>query len=197
MKFKNSKQYWNDRYNSNGNSGAGSYGNLAKFKSEILNNFVIENNIESVIEFGCGDGNQLSLANYPSYVGYDISTKSISICKEIFKDDRTKNFYHIDEYNNQMYELSLSLDVLYHLIEDDTYNNYIQNLFTSSKKFVIIYSSNDETITSKSSHVRHRKFVNDIPSNFECIKIIKNLYPYNSDYEKTTSFSDFYIFRKT
>ena len=45
--IKNSREYWEKRYASGGNSGAGSYNYLAEFKAEILNNFVTENNINS------------------------------------------------------------------------------------------------------------------------------------------------------
>ena len=41
--IKNSHEYWEKRYASGGNSGAGSYNYLAEFKAEILNNFVTKN----------------------------------------------------------------------------------------------------------------------------------------------------------
>src|SRR5437899_4317923 len=58
------------------NSGLGSYDKLAEFKAEVLNGFVKENTIKSVIEYGCGDGNQLKFAEYPSYLGFDVSVKA-------------------------------------------------------------------------------------------------------------------------
>ncbi len=61
-KFVSSEEYWKQRYEFGGNSGAGSYGILADFKSELLNRFVINNVITDVVELGCGDENQLSLA---------------------------------------------------------------------------------------------------------------------------------------
>ena len=59
--FPGSQNYWEKRYSLGGNSGQGSYGKSAEFKSEILNIFVRENCINSVTEYGCGDGNQLCL----------------------------------------------------------------------------------------------------------------------------------------
>ena len=58
--FSNSVEWWERRYSSGGTSGEGSYGRLAEFKAEIVNKFVKENGIDSVVEFGCGDGKQLS-----------------------------------------------------------------------------------------------------------------------------------------
>ena len=45
-------------------------GELAKFKARVMNDFVRENGIRSVIELGCGDGMQLALADYPRYLGH-------------------------------------------------------------------------------------------------------------------------------
>src|SRR5580704_5652224 len=72
--FQSSDQYWNDRYRNGGNSGPGSYNRLAYFKAEVLNQFIRDRGVEKVIEFGCGDGAQLRLAEYPSYIGVDVSS---------------------------------------------------------------------------------------------------------------------------
>ena len=54
-----SDQLWEKRYAKGGNSGAGSYGKLAVYKAKVLNEFIEENKneVNSVVEFGCGDGN--------------------------------------------------------------------------------------------------------------------------------------------
>jgi hypothetical protein len=49
-RFQNSKQYWEKRYRSGGGSGSGSYNNLAVFKAEIINAFIKENDVKSVVE---------------------------------------------------------------------------------------------------------------------------------------------------
>ena len=55
-----SKEYWETRYKSGGNSGVGSYTKFAEFKASFVNLLIKKYNIESIIEFGVGDGNQLS-----------------------------------------------------------------------------------------------------------------------------------------
>ncbi|WP_048031256.1 MULTISPECIES: hypothetical protein [Brevibacillus] len=50
------KLTWEDNYASGGNSGLGSYGVLALFKAEVINEYIKEQQVKSVIEFGCGDG---------------------------------------------------------------------------------------------------------------------------------------------
>jgi len=89
-RFQNSKQYWEKRYRSGGGSGSGSYNNLAVFKAEIINAFIKENDVKSVVELGCGDGNQLQLFEFNTYIGYDVSDAVVEICRGKFADDNTK-----------------------------------------------------------------------------------------------------------
>ena len=67
--FAGSVIYWEQRYAQGGNSGVGSCGKFAEFKAELLNRFVAQHGVHTVIEFGCGDGNQLSLARISSLHG--------------------------------------------------------------------------------------------------------------------------------
>ena len=62
----------------------GSYGHAAQAKTDFLNAFIGQNAIQSVVEFGCGDGNQLSSAEYPRYVGLDVSKTAIGMCRRRF-----------------------------------------------------------------------------------------------------------------
>lgn len=197
---KSSKGFWEKRYSHGGNSGAGSYNNLALFKASIINNFVNKKKINTVIEWGSGDCNQLSLANYKNYIGYDVSKTAINICKKKFKKDKTKTFIHISDnfISDKKADLSISLDVLYHLLEDNVFNLYMQNLFNSSKKYVCIYSSDVDKKWAK--HVRHREFtkwINKYISNkWKLKEFIPNKYPFDIKNQKSTSFSDFFFYEK-
>ena len=180
---KSSKDYWEKRYSSGGNSGSGSYNNLALFKASIINNFINKNKINSVIEWGSGDCNQLSFANYKKYIGYDVSKTAIKICLKKFNKDKTKTFIHMSDnfINDKKGDLSISLDVIYDLLEDNVFNLYMKNLFNSSKKYVCIYSSNFDKKWAK--HVRHRKFtdwINKYISNeWKLKEYIPNKYPFD------------------
>ncbi|MFH1049571.1 MAG: hypothetical protein V1779_01430 [bacterium] len=198
--FSNSGKYWDERYKKGGNSGAGSYNNLAEFKGKIINEFVEENNIETVIEFGCGDGNQLKYFDFKSYFGFDVSNTAISICKELYKADSSKQFKLLESFDGEKAQLTLSLDVIFHLVEEEVYSDYMKKLFSSSLKYVIIYSSNHNELENNriAEHVKHRKFSEWVEKNavdFELIKFIPNEYPYDEN-DIRTSFSDFYIFQK-
>jgi SAM-dependent methyltransferase len=196
----NTLNYWENRYKNNGNSGAGSYGRLAEFKADVINNFIAENKITSVIEFGCGDGNQLSLFEILFYIGYDVSQSVIAKLQEKFNADMNKLFYHISNYNSGVKsELTLSLDVIYHLLEEDVFSDYMQKLFDTSSKYVIIYSCNRNDIVSD-QHIRFRVFLKwaleNVPE-FKLIKLIENKYPYDKADPNNTSWSDFYFFERT
>ncbi len=202
--FTTSAAYWESRYTEGGTSGSGSYGLLAEFKAEVLNKFVEKYQITSVIEFGCGDGNQLLLARYPKYIGLDVSRKAISLCWDKFRNDSTKSFfyydpdYFMDSAGVFRAELALSLDVIYHLVEDHVFIRYMELLFQSSRRFVIIYSSNYDEITC-SPHERERHFTDYVAINFkdwELIEKIENRYPMSIYPAPIGSNSDFYIYKK-
>jgi len=197
--FTTSDEYWEQRYVSRGNSGAGSYGRLAQYKSEVLNEFVKDNGISSVIEFGSGDGNQLSLAEYGSYIGVDVSQTAVLACRKAFGGDASKTFLTVSEYDGETAELSLSLDVIYHLIEDDVFNGYMETLFDAASRFVVIYASNKDE-HPKAQHVKHRKFTDWVEAHrpdFALSAHIPNKFPFDVTDPNNTSFADFYIYSKT
>ena len=194
--FKGTSPYWEHRYLSGGNSGNGSYGLLAEYKANFLNEFVEQNKINSVLELGCGDGNQLLKAVYPSYIGYDISHAAIAKCSEHFKNDHSKKFYHYDakifnEKQNLLFsELALSLDVIYHLVQKDEYENYMNHLFNASSLYIIIYAWDVEI--KQNIHVKHRKFSTWIKENKNEWTLIKH-----TTENKPTEACDFFIYKKT
>jgi hypothetical protein len=194
-----SGDYWEQRYQTRGNSGAGSYNRLAYYKAERLNAFVAEHQIKSVIEFGSGDGAQLRLAEYPSYIGVDISQTAIDLTREAFAGDKTKMFLHSSEMRpDHRAELALSLDVVYHLIEDSVFTSYLQQMFDCATRYCIIYSSDTDQL-SDAVHVKHRKFTSWVAANrpdFKLIDIEKNRYPWNVGDPDNTSFADFFFFEK-
>lgn len=200
MKDFNSADYWERRYRVGGNSGAGSYNHLALFKAGIINEFIKEHNIKSAVEFGCGDGNNLGLYEIDSYTGLDVSSKAIDMCKSRYFDDSSKKFYTLDNFksiDDNPYEVALSLDVIFHLVEDSVFDEYMNNLFKYASKYIIIYSSNRDSYHC--THVLHRKFTDWIDNNIVGWKLfqhIKNIYPYDEENPNDTSFSDFYIYKK-
>jgi SAM-dependent methyltransferase len=161
--FRGSARYWERNYARGRTSGPGSYHALAEGKAAFLNDFVRTREIESVIEFGCGDGNQLSLARYPAYIGLDVSRSAVGLCQRRFADDATKSFFlfdgacFADRAGLFAADLALSLDVIFHLTEDPVFETYMTHLFAAARRYVIVYATDQET-SGTAPHVRHRHF---------------------------------------
>lgn len=158
-------------YFSGGTSGLGSYGVLAKYKASFVNGFVRRHAVSSVVEFGCGDGNQLAQSRYPpyvDYVGFEVSTTMLQQLRTRFASNSTMRFLHVSKFDESEHraDLALSLDVIYHLVEEHVYDAYLRRLFRAAARFVIVYSSNEDRTDNKRPgsrtyapiHVRHRRF---------------------------------------
>lgn len=206
-RFHGSADYWDRTYRRGKTSGPGSYHRLAQFKAEVINGFVEQHGIRSVMEFGCGDGNQLALMRYPQYIGLDVSPYAIDLCMARFAADTTKSFFAYSTFQfrdrSRLFhvDLVLSLDVLYHLVEDDVFIAYLGHLFAAADRYVVIYSSNyDER---GRAHVRHRMFtpwVEKIAPEFRLIEHIPNRHvcdPQDPAGRENTSPAEFFIYART
>lgn len=192
-----SAHYWERRYRAGWSSGSGSEGMLAQFKADFLNSFVATHGIADVIEFGCGDGEQLRMAEYPRYLGFDVSRTAVITCKAKFAGDLSKSFLWyepplaVNIGGSIRADLVLSLDVVYHLLEDDIYFMYMRNLFECARRFAIIYSSDREDHVT-ATHVRHRRFTPYVQTHFPEFalrEVVKNAHP-------DKSFADFYVYER-
>jgi 2-polyprenyl-3-methyl-5-hydroxy-6-metoxy-1,4-benzoquinol methylase len=193
-----SAEYWERRYSRGDGSGVGSYGALARFKADIINDFVARNGMQSVIELGCGDAAQLELATYPSYVGVDVSQTAVARCRRQMESDPTKRFFTLADAEGYRgtYDLALSLDVVYHLLEDPIFTAHMQALFSHAGKYVIVYSSNHDA-RGHAAHIRHHSVTDWVAAHapeWRQIDFIKNRYPYDRRRPAETSFADFYFF---
>lgn len=131
------------------------------------------------MEFGCVDGNDLSLLKYPKYIGLDISPTAIKICIDKFKNDLSKSFYVYNSLafrdNQKLFisELCLSLDVIFHLVETEIFTKYMNDLFEASEKYVIIYSR--DYSEKQVYHQRSRNFSKCVDENQKAFKMLKEL----------------------
>lgn len=189
--------YWERRYRAGWTSGSGSEGELARFKADFLNSFVLAHGIRDVIEFGCGDGEQLQLATYPRYLGFDVSRTAISLCATKFANDPSKAFIWYDPTlaaNIGTFiraDVAISLDVVYHLLEDEAYISYLRNLFQSARRFVIIYSS-DRVDAATASHVKHRQFTSYVRVQFPEFALRERI----DNPHRDQSLADFFVYER-
>lgn len=202
--FPGSAKDWRGHYERGGSSGCGSAGILAEFKAETINGFVRERGVGSVIEFGCGDGGQLLLARYPRYIGLDIAPAAIVRCKERFAGDSTKSFFlydpncFVDRAAVFSADLALSLDVIFHLVEDEVFELHMRHLLGAGRSYAIVYSSDRDERTGHPG-IRHRKWTDWVESHapdWRVTERIPNRHPYVDD-ARTGSFADFYVLTRT
>lgn len=179
--------YWDRRYREGRTSGAGSEGDEGAYKAQYLTDFTHEHGITSVIDWGCGDGQVLELVRFPEgikYVGVDVSLTIVERMKEKFTSPytfvtTTDYLNSVDQLRERMqastphtirghalrWRLALSMDVLFHLPDDQDYHEYLNCLFNSASRFVLIYSTNyDGGRTAR--HVYRREFTPDIAERF-------------------------------
>jgi SAM-dependent methyltransferase len=178
------KEDWDNHYRAGYNSGAGSYGKLAGFKAQTINEFIADHGIQTVLDIGCGDGNQLSLLNCPEYFGVDVSPTAVELCKKKFSSDPTKHFnLYMPNGENDLPEcdLVLSLDVLYHIIPEEEFTQTLNDIFTHAEYMVILYTVLSD-IGTKNSHIYTRNTMQYIEKyiDWEVTEIICQKYPKES-----------------
>ena len=92
----------------------------------------------------------------------------------------------------------MSLDVIYHLVEDDVYETYMRRLERSATRFVCVYSSNIE-LPGHVPHIRHRCFTDWFARNapqWALSDYVRNRYSYDVANPAETSWADFYFFER-
>ena len=108
------------------------------------------------------------------------------------------SFQLVDETNleNVSADLALSLDVIYHLVEDDVYEQHMSSLFGIATRAVIIYSSNSDA-SHFGAHIRHWEFTEWVDDNtdWRLARHVKNPYPNDKRNPSQTSWADFYVFK--
>ena len=173
-KFISSSQYWEDRYYYGGNSGSGSYNEGAAEKANYLNQKIKEFDINTIVDIGCGDGNNLELYESEYYFGFDVSKTIIAYNKNKFTNDINKIFMLID--NNLEENISnirnqkkikklicVSFDVIGHLVEDEIYANHLRTFEILNPDYLIISNSDEDAEYDPSvPHIKQRNYSRDL-----------------------------------
>lgn len=188
-------QYWEERYSAGGSSGDGSTGRLAEFKSEYLNAKISEIGARSIIEFGCGDGEQLEMLKIERYTGLDVAASAVDRCSKKFAHDTTKSFFlydssaFCDRTGIFLSDISMSIDVTYHIVDEAVLRRYYEHLFRSGQKAVILYTTDFDR--NEASHIRHRRpgpFLQRFSADFTLAETVPNKYPGSGHQESDATF---------
>ena len=134
--------------------------NIISSKFKTINNIITQNNIQSIIQYGLSDKNQIELFNTENkiFTGIDKNLSNVLKCNHLFKDDKTKHFIHSNNIKNN---LNADLVLIYNVhknLQDDTHKEFIQNLLNKSKRYVVIY---EKCISEKYKHFLN--YINNLP----------------------------------
>lgn len=172
---------------------------------------VSHQHFHTTINQNSGDGTQLSLSRYPQYTGLDVSKFAVHRLQQRFADDWKKRFILYNGtragLTGQMgkllqADLSFSLEVIFHITDANIYQNYMELLFDTSQRFVVIMSNDAPEIEncvsgkcySDRGHLRFwpvRNWVKEHRSEeWRFIGSLQHKYP-----EK--AWSDFFFFART
>ncbi len=163
-------RYWEGRYvHGKRGSGLGSRGEAKKRKATFVNALVAARNVDTVVDWGCGDGIVAALIDAPHYIGLDVSPSAIALCRER-ADAPGRTWLTYDGFAAPALppaDLALSLDVIFHLIDDALYRRHLELLFGSAPLVCIHSSNRDEA--GEVVHMREREFLPDVPPGWRCI----------------------------
>ena len=126
-----------------------------------------------------------------------MSPVAVTRCQTLFAHDVTKRFAVTRDYGGEGADLALSLDVIFHLVEDEVFEPYLVTLFESSRRYVAVYSSNFDG-PAADPHVRHRQFTKDVSrliTGWRLIRHVPNRYPVRDDPDHQ-SFSEFFFYER-
>lgn len=158
--------YWDKRYREGRTSGAGSEGDEGVFKAQYVSDVLKRFDVHSVIDWGCGDGQVLELIKFPRdirYLGVDVSTTIVRMMTRKFASFKFCTPKDVDP--RVRHTLALSMDVLFHFPGDADYHDYLDKLFGSAEKYVLIYST-DYGPERTAKHVYRRNFTPDVAKGY-------------------------------
>jgi len=132
------KNIWN---NGSGNGSSVRYNNVY---INMLNKFLKDNSIKSVLDIGCGDWQFSQYINWNGidYNGVDIVQSVIDTNNERFAKENI-NFFQIDPLTNELpgnFDLVIIKDVLQHW-SNETIVDFMDNLITQGHKNILIINT--------------------------------------------------------
>lgn len=183
--------YWEGRYASGSDSGPGSRGATAAAKADYVNRVVAEYEVRSLVDWGCGDGAQAAQLDVEHYLGVDLSTTAIARCLANLPE---RQFLRLDPTTSVQVsivaEMALSMDVMFHLVTDDDFHAYLDRLFDSATRVVVVYSTDYDAPAV--GHMHRREFTPTVAARFPDWRLAAHTIPATADPEEAC----FYVYER-
>lgn len=154
--------YWENHYRNGGTSGNGSRGRFAELKRDLIHAAIEEYEISSILELGSGDGYVANLIEGVKYLGYDPSPAAVALAKKAAPQHQ----FVVARHPHSPWEAHLSMDVIRHIMDDETLADYLGALF-SAERVVMIWSSDVDKYWSP-QELEH-KFTDDVPEGWDLV----------------------------
>ena len=164
-------RYWKNRHRRGRGHwesvGRGSVGKLARYKAGLVNELVQEVDAVRIVDLGCGDGRQADRFHVPEYVGLEVSEHAVAEArKRLAKHpNRTAHVWEPSDLLPETGCIALSMDVVFHLVDDELHDAYMRALFQAGTKAVAIYSTDYEG--EPQGHMRHRNVSRWVEENIQ------------------------------
>jgi len=168
--------YWKDRHNniddirSVGHRSAPISANILMYDKvkerylNVLKRLKISNDAK-FLDCGCGIGEFLNFLyqnEYKNLYGIDLSEKAITKIKEKYNSENffSGNLTEIDSiFKGQKFDVVMSFDVLFHVIDDDDFEKVVQNMCQLSSKYIILHGMFPKRLPFLScAHVKTRPY---------------------------------------
>jgi SAM-dependent methyltransferase len=156
-KVETAKRHWNRRYAEGHNSGAGSYGEPLARKIDWLSRL---RPVRSITDVGCGDfnfgANLLRRFSDATYIGLDTSEVIIRRNRRLYSSERVSFRMTREGAKFPVSDLVLCVDVLFHILLEQQYQEMLQTLELSWRKYLAISAYEYDGFSKV--HVCIRKF---------------------------------------
>jgi len=117
----------------------------------------------------------------------------------LFAADATKTFALMSQYRDERTDLSLSLDVIYRLVAERVFDDYMRTLVGAAHRYVVIYASNsNDNREYQGPDTEHGKLSSWLKRNaleWELLGHTSRRYPCRGDYAEGC-FAEFFIYRR-
>ena len=118
-------------------------------------------------------------------------------CRRLFAHDPTKRFEQVDRYQDESAELALSIDVVYHLVEDAVFQQHMRLVFDAARRFAIVYSSDVDLGVESVSHVRHRQFTDWVRANRPDFRLVQRVADTTVTPNSPSPTAEFFVFERS
>ena len=192
MSFKLQKNYWDQRYASGGSSGGGSIGPLRDWKWGILEFYLDE--INHVIDYGCGDLSFWEGRTCSDYLGIDVSDEILRRNRSMRPEWEFLSTDALFACPNLRKPVVLCFDVLFHIIPEDDFLRVLTNISNLSSEWIFVCTWLKNPFNFRYFFDLGRKEKNLIT----VFKGFKYVYRKNTDgvYQKYRPLSEYYDYLK-